>query len=244
MPTRGLTWEPSGTVTVEVAVTDVDGVRTARSAGARRVELCVALEVGGLTPSLGLVERALVAAGPVEVHVLLRPRPGDFVHDDDDLDVALRDARLVLDAGADGIVVGPLRPDGRFDLDALQAFGEVAADAELTVHRSFDVHPGVEENIADLLSVGVDRVLTSGGATSAHDGTERISRAVDAAAGRITIMAGGGVRPAEVPGLLAATGVVDVHLSARTVLAPDEGFGARHRTDPELLAALTGTIAP
>lgn len=230
--------------TVEVAVTEVDGVRAARSAGARRVELCVALEVGGLTPSLGLVERAVAAAGPVGVHVLLRPRPGDFVHDEDDLAVALRDARLVLDAGAWGIVVGPLRPDGRFDLGALQAFADVARaggrGAELTVHRGFDVHPGVEENVADLLSVGVDRVLTSGAAASAHDGTDRIARAVAAAAGRIRIMAGGGVRPAEVPDLLAATGVTDVHLSARTLLTPDEGFGARYRTDPGLLLALTG----
>jgi copper homeostasis protein len=226
----------SAALTVEVAVTGVEGVRVARAAGARRVELCVALEVGGLTPSLGLVERAVAAGGPMGVHVLLRSRPGDFVPDDDELAVDLRDAWLALDAGAAGLVVGPLLPDGRFDLDALRRFRQVAAGAELTVHRGFDVHPGVEENVADLLDVGVDRLLTSGGAASAHDGTDRIARAVATGAGRITVMAGGGVDPDRVPDLVRRTGITDVHLSARTLVAADEGFGPRYRTDPEVLA--------
>ncbi|WP_432565406.1 copper homeostasis protein CutC [Kineococcus sp. SYSU DK003] len=221
---------------IEVAVTDVDGVRVARAAGAVRVELCVALEVGGLTPSLGLVDRAVEAGGPVGVHVLLRPRPGDFVHDADDLDVVLRDARHVLEAGAAGLVAGPLRPDGRFDTEALHRLREVAAGAELTAHRGFDVHPDVEANVEALVGAGVDRILTSGAAASAHDGVARIARTVAAAAGRITVMAGGGVRPDRTGELAAATGIADVHLSARTLAQPDTGFGARHRTDPVLVA--------
>ncbi|PRY16618.1 copper homeostasis protein [Kineococcus rhizosphaerae] len=225
---------------MEVAVTDVAGVRAARAAGAHRVELCVALEVGGLTPSLGLVERAVEAAGPVGVHVLLRPRPGDFVHDADEFAVVVHDASVALDAGAAGIVVGPLRLDGRFDVDALHRLRELAGDADLTVHRAFDVHPGVEENVADLLSVGVDRILTSGGADSAHDGTARIARAVAAADGRIAVTAGGGVRPERVGELLAATGVTDVHLSARRLTYEDTGFGARYDVDPDLVARAVG----
>lgn len=226
--------------TVEVAVTDTAGVRTARAAGAHRVELCVALEVGGLTPSLGLVERAVEAAGPVGVHVLLRPRPGDFVLDADESAVLVHDASLSLEAGAAGIVVGPLRTDGRFDVDALHRLRELAGDADLTVHRAFDVHPGVEENVADLLAVGVDRVLTSGGADSAHDGAARIARAVAAADGRIAVMAGGGVRPERVGELLAATGVRDVHLSARRKAFEDIGFGARYEVDPDLVTRAVG----
>jgi copper homeostasis protein len=229
-------------IRVEVAVTDVDGVRVARAAGARRVELCVALEVGGLTPSLGLVEAALEAAGPVGVHVLLRPRPGDFVHDADDLTVVARDAGSVLAAGAAGIVVGPLTPEGRFDLEVLRRLRDTAAHAELTAHRAFDVELDVEANVADLVTVGVDRVLTSGGAASAHDGTARIARAVVAADGRLDVMAGGGVRAGRIPQLVAATGVRDVHLSARSSLAADDGFGARYRTDPELAAAAVGAV--
>lgn len=221
---------------VEVCVTDADGVRVAREAGAHRVELCVGLDVGGLTPSLALVEHAVAAAEGLGVHVLLRPRPGDFVADAGELDVVLRDAELVLAAGASGIVVGPLLPSGRFDLAAMRRLRAIAGDAQLTAHRAVDVSPDVEATIADLVSVGVDRILTSGGAASAHDGAERIARAVAAADGRLAVMAGGGIRPERVDELVDATGIADVHLSARTLVAPDEGFGARHRIDPTVLA--------
>ncbi|WP_186329405.1 copper homeostasis protein CutC [Agrococcus jejuensis] len=221
---------------VEVCVSDVDGVRVAREAGAHRVELCVALEVGGLTPSLGLVEHAVAAAEGMAVHVLLRPRPGDFVVDAAELDVTLRDAELVLAAGAAGIVVGPLLSDGRFDLTAMARLRDLAGDAQLTAHRGFDVRSDVEDAVADLVEVGVDRILTSGGAASAHDGVDRIARAVAAADGRLAVMAGGGIRPRLVDDLVARTGIADVHLSARSLVAPDEGFGARHRTDPAVLA--------
>nr|WP_175414215.1 copper homeostasis protein CutC [Agrococcus sp. SGAir0287] len=223
---------------VEVCVTDVDGVRVARAAGADRVELCVALDVGGLTPSLGLVERAVDAAGAMGVHVLLRPRPGDFVADADEVALVLRDAELALAAGAAGIVAGSLRPDGRVALDAMRRLREVASGAELTAHRAVDVHPEVETTIADLIEVGVDRILTSGGRTSAHDGADRIARAVAAAHGRLAVMAGGGIRPERIEELVAATGIADVHLSARVEVAADEGFGARHRTDPAVLARI------
>jgi len=227
-----------GMLRVEVCVTDVDGVRVARAAGASRVELCVALDVGGLTPSLGLVEHAIAAADGMGVHVLLRPRPGDFVASPDELALVLRDAELALAAGAAGVVAGPLRPDGRLDLDAMRRLRTLAEGAEVTAHRAVDVHPDVEATVAGLVDVGVDRMLTSGGAASAHDGTRRIARAVAAADARLAVMAGGGIRPERVHELVAATGIADVHLSARTLVAPDEGFGARHRTDPEVLARI------
>ncbi|MFC7432121.1 MULTISPECIES: copper homeostasis protein CutC [unclassified Agrococcus] len=225
---------------VEVCVTDADGVRVAREAGADRVELCVALDAGGLTPSLGLVEQAVAAAEGMGVHVLLRPRPGDFLTDAGELDVVLRDAELVLAAGASGIVVGPLLASGRFDLAAMRRLRAIAGDAQLTAHRAVDVEADVEATVGDLVAVGVDRMLTSGGATSAHDGAERIARAVAAAQGRLAVMAGGGIRPERVGELVAATGIADVHLSARTLVAPDDGFGARHRTDPAVLARILG----
>ncbi|GAA2175430.1 copper homeostasis protein CutC [Agrococcus versicolor] len=223
---------------LEVAVSDVEGVRVAKAAGADRVELCVALEVGGLTPSLALVEHAVAAADGMGVHVLLRSRPGDFVVDADELALALRDAELVLAAGAAGIVVGPLLADGRFDLDAMRRLRELAGERTLVAHRGFDVRDDVEANVADLVAIGADRILTSGGADSAHEGAERIARAVAAADGRITVMAGGGIRPERIGELVAATGIADVHLSARTLAAPDAGFGARHRTDAAILARI------
>ncbi|MEZ0164515.1 copper homeostasis protein CutC [Kineococcus sp. LSe6-4] len=229
--------------TVEIAVTDPEGARVAAAAGAHRLELCVALDVGGLTPSTGLVERVVAAAGPLGVHVLLRPRPGDFVHDEDDLAAVLRDARCALEAGAAGLVAGPLRPDGRFDDLALRALREVAGSAQLTAHRGVDVHPDVEGNVETLVAAGVDGVLSSGGAACAHDGTARLARTVAAAGGRLTITAGGGVRPGRVPEFLARTGVNGVHLSARRLAVPDTGFGARHVVDPALVRAAVAAVA-
>ncbi|NAZ81118.1 copper homeostasis protein CutC [Kineococcus sp. R8] len=233
-----------GPVAVEVAVADLDGVRVARDAGASRVELSAGLDLGGLTPSLALVEAAVEASGPVGVHVLLRPRPGDFVHSADELALVLRDAELVLGAGADGVVVGPVRPDGTVDVPALQRIRALVGERDLTFHRAVDVADDVERAVADLLRCGVTRVLTSGAERSAHDGAARIRRTVEAAAGRLAVMAGGGVRAPALPALLAATGVHDVHLSARTPVAPDEGFGARSRTDPALVAAAVAAVRP
>jgi len=224
-------------VAVEVAAGDLDGVRVARDAGARRVELCSGLELGGLTPSTALVEAAVAAAGGTGVHVLIRPRPGDFVHSADDLALVVRDAELLLAAGADGIVVGPVLAGGTVDVGALRRLRTVAGERELSFHRAFDVCEDVEGAVADLVACGVTRVLTSGAAPRALAGADRIRRAVAAADGRLAVMAGGGVRPETVPALLAATGVRDVHLSARVLEQPDRGFGARHRTDPAVVAA-------
>jgi copper homeostasis protein len=224
-------------VAVEVAAGDLDGVRVARAAGVRRVELCSGLELGGLTPSTALVEAAVAASGATQVHVLLRPRPGGFVHSADDLALVLRDAEVLLAAGADGIVVGPLLAGGTVDVPALQRLRAAAGDRELSFHRAFDGCDDVERAVADLVGCGVTRVLTSGAAATAHAGAPRIRRTVEAAAGRLRVMAGGGVRPEALAGLLAATGVRDVHLSARTPVEPDAGFGARYRTDPVIVAA-------
>jgi len=216
----------------------------AREAGATRVELCSGLALGGLTPSAALVEAAVAAAGGTGVHVLLRPRPGGFGPSADDLALVLRDAELLLAAGADGIVVGPVRADGTIDVDALQRLRAVAGKRELTFHRAFDVCGDVEAAVADLVRCGVTRVLTSGAAPSALAGADRIRRAVVAADGRLRVMAGGGVRPETLPALLAATGVRDVHLSARVLVEPDRGFGARHRTDPAIVAAAMAAVRP
>lgn len=232
--------DPTGTsrARVELAVSDVAGTRVAREVGADRVELCSGLDLGGLTPSLALVEAVVAASGPVGVHVLLRPRPGDFVHDPDDVDQVCRDADLVLRAGADGVVVGPVTADGRVDREAVRRVADVVGGrAQVTFHRAFDVLDDVDRGVRDLVDLGVERVLTSGAHDTAGAGAGRITRTVEAAAGRLDVMAGGGVRPDGIRDLVAATGVRDVHLSARVLVAPDAGFGARHRTDRAIAAA-------
>lgn len=228
-------------VALEVAVQDVAGTQVAAAAGADRVELCSALDLGGVTPSLGVVEAAVAAAGWAGVHVLVRPRPGDFVLSDEEADLVVRDAVLVVRAGAAGVVVGGLTEDGALDVRTLDRVVEAAHaerdDVVVTFHRAVDAAADPTAVVAELPEHGVDRVLTSGGAPDALTGAAGLARLVEASAGRVAVMAGGGVRPQHVAELVARTGVRDVHLSARRLVTPDTGFGARHVTDAATVEA-------
>ncbi|GAB3185510.1 copper homeostasis protein CutC [Nesterenkonia halophila] len=210
---------PRGPVRLEIAVQDVDGATAAVAHGAERLEVCQALAVGGLTPSLGLVEHA--AGLGVPVRPLLRPRAGGFRVSSGERQVMRRDVELLVSAGAEALVVGALaeRPDGAPSLDvpALRTLAEAAAGRPVIVHRCVDVLLGAgvepEELVEQLIACGVDGVLTSGGAADALAGSATLARLVRAAAGRLEIVAGGGVRPEGFATLVAA-GVDAVHLSA------------------------------
>lgn len=220
---------------LEIAVQDVAGVRVAAEVGAARVELCVALgATGGLTPSLGLVEAVVDAARSatradgrdllLEVHTLVRARAGGFVYDADELGVHLRDVRALVAAGASGVVVGALTPEGEVDAEQVARLVDAASSAEVTFHRAIDTLGDPLAAVETLCGLGVTRVLTSGGAERSIDGAELLRRMVEVAAGRLQVMAGGGVRPVDVATLVAA-GVDAVHLSAKGVVAADGGVG-------------------
>lgn len=219
-------------VALEIAVQDTDGVRIAAQVGARRVELCAALgATGGLTPSVGLVEAAVAAAAevagdevPVEVHPLVRPRPGGFVFSAAELDVQVRDVRAAVAAGASGVVIGALTPDGLVDVDAVRALVAAADGRDVTFHRAIDVVEDVTAALDLLAGLGVARVLTSGGAPSSIDGVDRLREMARHSAGRVQVQAGGGVRPQDV-GALVGAGVDAVHLSAKRTLSDDGGPG-------------------
>jgi copper homeostasis protein len=183
--------------------------------GADRVELCVGLELGGLTPSQGLIEAA--ALGELPTHVLIRPRPGDFVFDADDLDLMERETRAAVDSGAAGVVIGALTSDGSLDAVAVERLVEAARStgtgASVTFHRAIDQSADPVALVASLASLGVDRVLTSGAASRAIDGGATLARVVEAS-GAVEVMAGGGVSPVDIPALV-ALGVDAVHLSAK-----------------------------
>ena len=203
---------------VEIAVQDAAGVRVALEAGASRVELCQALGIGGLTPSAGLiasaVELAAAASAPSFVHVLVRPRGGGFVYDDDELELIVRDIRVARSLGAAGVVVGAMTDAGALDLGAIAAFVDAADGLDVTVHRAVDAAADPVAAVAALAGSGVRRVLTSGGAVDCRTGRDVIARMVSEAAGTIEVMAGGGVHVDDIP-MLAAVGVDAVHLSAR-----------------------------
>lgn len=201
---------------LEIAVQDPDGVAVAARAGADRVELCSALALGGLTPSRGFVKAA--ADGPMPVHVLIRPRPGGFVYSSLEQDVILADIRYALADGAAGVVVGATI-DGSIDERFLARMREAAGTSSLTFHRAFDTLTDQKAAIEMLVAAGVDRVLTSGGKTAAPDALEELRQIVACAAGRVQVMAGGGVNEASVDDIL-ATGVTAVHASAKRAV-PD-----------------------
>ena len=209
---------PQRTPALELAVQDVAGVRVAAALGLERVELCSALALGGLTPSLAVVEAAVAvaatAAGAVGVHVLVRPRAGDFRYDADEVDVMVADVRRAVAAGADGVVVGALDDAGLPDPAVLDRLREAADGVQVTFHRAVDVSADPVRALDLVAGSGVTRVLTSGGAPRAVDGAGCLRRMVEVAAGRVEVMAGAGVDAAAVPELL-ATGVDALHFSAK-----------------------------
>jgi len=235
---------------LELAVEDASGVRLAASVGAARVELCAALaETDGITPSIGTIKQACQVGLPV--HVLIRPRPGNFTYTGEEIEVLEHDVAAALDAGAAGVVVGILAADGGPDVAALRRISGLAREqhpsAEVTFHRAFDaaLAAGVDpaEALARLEHAGVDRVLTSGGKPHCTAGLQMLIRLVEMGrthAPSVQIMAGGGVRLGLVPALL-KSGVHAVHSSART---QDPATGTRaNAADPLLAASLAAALA-
>jgi copper homeostasis protein len=242
---------------LEIAVQDLAGYRVAADAGAARVEVCAALAAtGGLTPGAGLLaalvaEREARAAGgaaPTGVHVLVRPRPGSFVYDADELDVQVREVRAAVDLGVDGVVVGTLTADGRVDEPALAALVAAADGRQVTFHRAVDSVADPLAVLDALAAAGVTRVLSSGGEARSIDGVRRLAAMVEHTAGAVQVMAGGGVRPVDV-GVLVAAGVDAVHLSASRAVAGDGGPGGGGSaggwtvTDPDLVAQAAAALA-
>ncbi|TDE88867.1 copper homeostasis protein CutC [Occultella glacieicola] len=224
---------------LEIAITGVQGARAALDGGADRVELCSGLEVGGLTPSLGLVD-AVVATG-IDVHVLVRPRPGGFVFTATEVEVMVRDLEHLVDAGVAGVVIGALTPDGGLDRHAVKSLVRAAEGRDVTFHRALDVVADRPRALGELADLGVRRVLTSGGTARAVDGLAVLADLARAAFGRIEVMAGGRVDPEHIP-LLLESGVDAVHLSARVpredagASGPGGGPAAYSVADPVMIA--------
>jgi copper homeostasis protein len=199
---------------VELAVQDVHGIAVAAAVRPDRIELCSALALGGLTPSLALIEAAV--AGPVPVHVLIRPRAGDFSYTPEERSVIVRDARRAVEAGVAGIVAGGVA-DAQPDLRLVDELRQAIGGAELTFHRAFDTVPDRIGALVALTAHGVARVLTSGGADRAELATSQLAQLVDRAAGAIQVMAGGGLTAENVQAVL-DSGVDAVHASAKSTV--------------------------
>lgn len=225
-------------IAVEVCVESAQAVARAAAAGADRVELCSALILGGLTPSAGTIAQALRHThrrpepatpdvserprsdqGPLGVHILIRPREGDFVYAPVEVDTMLADIAAARQVAADtagevGFVIGALTAGGQIDGDICRELIAAAEPHPVSFHRAFDITGDLDRALDDLIELGVVRVLTGGGAQRAHDGIPTLARLVDRAAGRIAVMPGGSVRAHNIAAILTATGASDVHFQA------------------------------
>lgn len=233
---------------LEICVDDAAGVDAAVAGGADRIELCSALELGGLTPSVGLLEHALRAGRPV--HMMVRPRAGGFVYGDSDVAVMVEEIVRAIARGAAGVVVGALRPEGGLDREALARFRDAARDATIVLHRAIDLVPDPVAAVREAAALGYDKILSSGGAPTAIDGMATLAAMVVAAGERLSIIAGSGVTPDNVTRIIAGTGVREVHGSAsRPGPQPDAatlrlGFatGPRRVTDRAIVGRLHAAI--
>jgi copper homeostasis protein len=236
-------------VLLEVCVDSAEGLEAAIAGGAQRIELCSALDVGGLTPSRGLM--TLAAKAPVPVYAMIRPRAGDFIFDAASRDVMLADVDAARESGLKGVVLGASLSDGRLDLDLLALLAERSGGMGRTLHRAFDLVPDADEALDQAIGLGFERILTSGLAVKAPDGMGVLQRLVERSAGQIAIMAGSGITPANVAHIVAGTGVAEVHASCRLpVTFVDEalvgfGFAARqqYRTSSVVVGEMREALA-
>lgn len=228
-------------VLLEVCVDSAEGLEAAVQGSAGRIELCSALDVGGLTPSRGLM--ALAAKAPVPVYAMIRPRAGSFVFGPADREVMLADIDAARESGLAGVVLGASRTDGTLDVDLLRMQTERARGMGLTLHRAFDLVPDPFEALEQAIDLGFERILTSGLSVKAPDGVGVLLSLVERAAGRISIMPGSGITPANVAGIVRETKVAEVHASCRLpVTSSNEaltrfGFSAQqeYRTNADVL---------
>jgi copper homeostasis protein len=233
---------------LEICVDDSAGLAAAIAGGADRIELCSALELGGLTPSAALLDQAMRSGRPT--HMMIRPRAGGFVLAEGEAALMVDEIRLAVARGVAGIVIGALLPEGDLDRDALAVFRDAAGEATIVLHRAIDCVADPVAAVREVVALGYDKILSSGGAPTAIEGAATLSAMVAEAGDRLSIIAGSGVTPANVARLVAATGVREVHGSASAPGAePDAatlrlGFanGPRRATDSAVVAQLRAAL--
>lgn len=238
-------------IALEVCIDNVQGLSAAIAGGADRIELCAALETGGLTPTAGLLQ--LATASTIPVVAMIRPRGGDFCYDAIEVQQMLNEIDAVAAAGLRGVVLGASLPNGELDLATLERLLRRARDHGLraTLHRAIDLCPDLALPTRQAIDLGFERILTSGGAPSALQGIDGLLRCFDAAGDRITIMPGAGIGPENVAQLMECLPLREVHASC-SVPAPAGSpqalaFGfdtaGRRQTSAARVAALKTALA-
>lgn len=211
-------------ILLEVCVDSPEGLAAAITGGADRVELCSALELGGLTPTPGLIGQAAIS--PIPVYAMIRPRPGSFVFNEADIDAMLREIDAVRASGLAGVVFGANLANGALDHTTLERLVRQCHGLGVTLHRAFDLVPDLAEAVNMAVSLGFERILTSGRALTSVDGIHDLERTFAFAAGRIAIMPGSGVNIGNAGMLLDQIPFSEIHSSC-SITAPLTSQAAR-----------------
>jgi copper homeostasis protein len=233
--------QPGRAYQLEVCVETVADALAAHAGGADRLEVCSALDLGGLTPSVGLVEQIRHTV-PLPLWIMIRPRCGDFVYTEHDVEVMIRDVKVFQSLQPAGFVLGVLNSDGTINEQACQTLLEVCDQKPVVFHRAFDRAPNSSTALKTLIDLGFHRILTSGGEPTALEGQKAIARLKARAANRIEILPCGRLRAEHLAEVLQTTGCDQIHGSFAVPIPPNDslgyqGYPQRFQVSQELVAA-------
>lgn len=202
---------------LECCVDSVESAIEAEKGGANRIELCSALVIGGLSPSKALFEKIRENV-KIKIHVLLRPRFGDFCYTEFEHEIIKQEIRMFKELGADGVVIGTLKPDGTLNLEQMRELVEEAKGMSITLHRAFDMCAEPLKTLEEVKGLGIHTILTSGQKNSCINGKELLGQLVEKSEGKVDILVGGGVDVSVIPELYMSTGSTSYHMSGKIVL--------------------------
>ena len=199
----------------EVCANSVESCLAAQAGGANRVELCAGIPEGGTTPSYGEISMAREALDITRLHVIIRPRGGDFLYSPMEVKTMLKDIEMAKHLGVDGVVFGCLTTNGEIDFTVMQELMKASQGLSVTFHRAFDVCRNPKEALEQIIELGCHRILTSGQQATAEQGIPLLKELQEQAAGRIILLAGCGVNEKNIARIALETGIQEFHFSAR-----------------------------
>ena len=197
---------------LEICVDSVKSAEAAQRGGADRIEFCGHLMIGGVTPSPAFYKETIKTVS-LPMNVMIRPRFGEFCYEEEEIKIMEEEIRIYRDLGANGVVFGVLTADGYINMPAMERLRKAAGDMECTLHRCIDVSADPFKTLEDVISIGMNTILTSGQKESCIDGAPLLKELYARADGRIDIMAGAGLRAEKIPELYAETGITSYHMS-------------------------------
>ena len=201
---------------IEICANSVESAVKAQEGGAYRVELCAGIPEGGTTPSFGDIRMARQLLQKTKLHVIIRPRGGDFLYSQLELEIMLHDIKVARQLGADGVVFGCLTADGNVNVPAMKMLMNAVGDMNVTFHRAFDMCKNPKEALEQIIELGCTRILTSGQEANALKGVPLLKELIEQADGRIIIMPGCGINPSNILQIAEETGATEFHFSGRS----------------------------